>query len=323
MLLHFRDAVIFIAAMTSPLVSIVIPTYNRRAALSRAIASVFSQTIEDYELIVVDDGSTDDTLEMLAQLGDPRLRIICHHENLGAATARNSGIEASRGVYVAFLDSDDEWLPEKLERQTALMADQPAHTAASCASHFIVTGGDKSTWRRMLPEAFEWQRYLITHGCNLSPGSTLIVRRDVFSHVGLFDCTLCRYEDWDWLLRYLTHYTLAIAPQTLAVVNLSGIPSSNCLAQSIEILIPRWRETARKFGHTADRRLRSRFYLELAKSQMVEAKKISGFGNIIRALLLWPLQRPVAGVKLLHYLCSRQPRPLTSLPHKWHRRIQD
>lgn len=309
--------------MSTPLISVVIPTYDRSASLRRAIASVFCQTIDDYELIVVDDGSTDDTLQVLADIHDSRLRVIRHPKNLGASTARNSGVNASHGTYVAFLDSDDEWLPDKLAKQTALMAGQPPEVAACCTRHFVTKWSNGASWQRILPTENDWQRYLITHGCNLSPGSTLMVRRDVFADIGSYDTELCRYEDWDWLLRYLERYRLVIAPDMLAIVNLSAPPSSECLAQSMATLIPRWQMTARQFGLTAQRRMRARFYLELAKSQFLESRKKVGLINVLRALLLWPLQRPVAGTTLLRYLYEGKPEPSISLPRKWHHRVRN
>ena len=101
----------------SPVVSVIIPTYNRAHLIGRAIRSVLDQTYQDWELIVVDDASTDDIPGIVKGFTDGRVKYIRHDENKGAAAARNTGIQAARGAYIAFLDSDDEWLPEKLERQ--------------------------------------------------------------------------------------------------------------------------------------------------------------------------------------------------------------
>ncbi len=100
-----------------PVVSVVLPTYDRAAVIGRSIRSVLGQTYGDFELIVVDDGSTDATLERVASFHDGRIRCIRLERNRGAAAARNAGIEAAQGRLLAFQDSDDEWLPEKLDRQ--------------------------------------------------------------------------------------------------------------------------------------------------------------------------------------------------------------
>ena len=109
-----------------PSVSVVIPAYNRAATIVAAIDSVLRQTWTDFELIVVDDGSTDGTLAAAAAVADPRLRLVPAPRNLGAAGARNLGVEEARGTWIAFQDSDDEWLPEKLAKQMARLATPPA-----------------------------------------------------------------------------------------------------------------------------------------------------------------------------------------------------
>jgi glycosyltransferase involved in cell wall biosynthesis len=102
-----------------PLVSVVITTFNRSALVGRAIESVLRQTLDDLELIVVDDCSTDDTMDVVSRIDDPRLSLVRHEVNLGLAEARNSGIRRARGRFVSFLDDDDAWLPEKLAVQIA------------------------------------------------------------------------------------------------------------------------------------------------------------------------------------------------------------
>lgn len=104
----------------SPAVSVIIPSYNRAHMLGTAINSVLAQVFQDWELIVVDDGSTDNTEEVVHAFGDERIRYIRQGRNSGASAARNRCLAVSRGRYVAFLDSDDEWFPEKLTRQMAV-----------------------------------------------------------------------------------------------------------------------------------------------------------------------------------------------------------
>src|SRR5215468_5764628 len=103
-----------------PRVSVVVPVFNRPIAVARAINSVLVQTCQDFEIIVVDDASTDDTAAAVASIRDSRVRSIRHDRNRGGSAARNTGIEAAGAPLVAFLDSDDEWLPSKLERQLAV-----------------------------------------------------------------------------------------------------------------------------------------------------------------------------------------------------------
>src|SRR5262249_37649013 len=107
------------SAPTNPRVSVVMPTHDRADTVARAVQSVLVQTFQDLELIVVDDGSTDNTSAVLAALADPRLRVLRLDDNCGVSHARNIGVGAARGELLAFLDSDDEWLPEKLAAQVA------------------------------------------------------------------------------------------------------------------------------------------------------------------------------------------------------------
>jgi glycosyltransferase involved in cell wall biosynthesis len=112
------------------LVSVVLPTFNRGYCLERAIRSVLGQTYPDWELIVVDDGSTDDTQAVLESFKDPRIRVFRHSVNRGVAAARNTGLAAARGEFIAFLDSDDEWRPDKLTKQLDVMTRAPTRQLA-------------------------------------------------------------------------------------------------------------------------------------------------------------------------------------------------
>lgn len=98
-------------------VSVIIPTYNRAHLLGRAIQSVLAQTYEDFEIIVVDDASTDVTEQVVKSFADDRINYIRHQKNKGGSSARNTGIKAAKGEFIAFLDSDDEWVPKKLEKE--------------------------------------------------------------------------------------------------------------------------------------------------------------------------------------------------------------
>ena len=118
-------------------VSIIIPTYNRERLVCKAINSVLRQTYSDYELIVVDDGSVDQTPRAVSQFQDPRIRYLCQHINAGECAARNIGLTAAQGRYIAFLDSDDEWLPNKLEKQVKYFESRPQHVGAPL---YLATG---------------------------------------------------------------------------------------------------------------------------------------------------------------------------------------
>ena len=274
-----------------PRVSVIIPAYNRADVLPRAIASVLNQTFTDYEIIVVDDASTDNTRSVAENANGP-LRVISHELNRGAAAARNTGIRAAGEAYLAFLDSDDEWMPEKLARQIGLLEGLGTSYDACCSGRILKHPGLRYSWERHLPAEEHWTRYLLINGCDLSPGSTLVARRRVFEHTGLFDENLPRYEDWDWLLRYVADYDLAIVPEPQAIIHLSPPPPSDKVRASIPRFLDRWQGPVRQLGPTRHRRLRARLCFELAKALFHEGSTIRGILSVARGLWNWPLQRP-------------------------------
>ena len=126
--------------MIKPLVSIIIPCYNRADIIEPAIASVQAQTFQDWELIVLDDGSSDNIRGIMTKFmeTDPRIRLVCHTQNQGEPAARNTGISVALGRFIAFLDSDDEWLPEKLEHQVAAVMAMPDPENVFCVTQTLV-----------------------------------------------------------------------------------------------------------------------------------------------------------------------------------------
>lgn len=180
-----------------PIVSVIIPTFNRAALLRRAISSVFLQTWQDLELIVVDDASTDDTAQLLQDCRDSRLVMLRHAGNRGAPSARNTGLDKANGRYVAFLDSDDEWLPEKLSRQIQLI-EVCGESVGLVYTRFLKIG-----WPRQ-PE-FKAIRGDASNEILLrnfvGTTSTPLIRRSCLERSGGFDLSLQSCQDWDLWIR--------------------------------------------------------------------------------------------------------------------------
>lgn len=186
-----------------PSVSVIIPTYNRKDLVLETINSVLKQTFKDYEIIVVDDGSTDGTqLELSYLVHSGKLRYV-YQENNGLASARNRGIDESVGRYLAFLDSDDIWLPSKLEKQVAMLEKDPhcamVYTDSRNFNEYGLSpvsrlvSSDKNTMAGMI-----WE-YLVM-GNFINP-STVLIRKTVIGQVGYFDTALKMGEDWDFWMR--------------------------------------------------------------------------------------------------------------------------
>jgi len=206
-----------------PRVTVVIPTYNRARFIAEAIKSVLEQTFRDFELIVVDDGSTDDTAAVVSRFTDPRLRYV-YQTNQERSAARNHGIRLAQGEYVAFLDSDDVWLPAKLEYQVALLDARPAvglaYTGAYIFEDQLTFTEQRPRWRGQVLKAL-----LMEDNVVCGSGATPLVRRACFARVGGFDETASIYgvEDWDMWVRLATAgYEFDFVSQPLARCRVHG-----------------------------------------------------------------------------------------------------
>jgi glycosyltransferase involved in cell wall biosynthesis len=206
-------------------VSVIIPVYNRSSIVQRAIESALAQQLsaaDGIEIVVVDDGSSDAPAAALEPYG-PRVRLVRHEVNRGAAAARNTGIANAVGEYIAFLDSDDIWLTGKLEIQLGLMKSKGWR--ASCTSYQLSKAG----------RSFVSPHYLVW-GCFVSPGSTLICERTIFQEIGDFDTSFGRLEDWDWLLCYTRKLNLGFVAQSLALVDPSVGVDQTKVIRALEFL---------------------------------------------------------------------------------------
>ena len=187
-----------------PMVSVIIPVFNRPTAVRRAIESVLAQTFGDLELIVVDDGSTDTTPDVVARMLDPRIRLLRTDGNRGASAARNAGINHSTAPYVAFLDSDDEWLPTKLERQLQLFERGSERLGLVYAGTEQILPGGKV--RVCVPRRRDDLRRMLLTENVVGETSIGMVRRLALERIGGFDETLPALQDMDLWLRICEEY---------------------------------------------------------------------------------------------------------------------
>jgi glycosyltransferase involved in cell wall biosynthesis len=202
-----------------PEVSVVLPTYNRLPLLCRAVASVIGQTFSDWELIVVNDGSTDDTREYLEAIDDPRVRPLSL-EHRGITSARNAGLRLARGEWVAFHDSDDLWLPEKLEWQLRRVAAQPTCRWSYTRYSFIDTNGIPLPERSNLlplPVSGHILEPLLRFEVSTAV-PTMLVQRSLIEEIDGFDATMLFLSDYDFILRLAARSDVCALSETLALV---------------------------------------------------------------------------------------------------------
>jgi GT2 family glycosyltransferase len=194
-----------------PRVSVIVPAYNGARTILETIRSVQAQTFRDFELIVVNDGSTDGTLEVLAGVADPRLHVFSY-ENGGLATARNRGMARAAGELLAFVDADDCWTADKLEAQVSALDARPGAGAAYSWTRFVDENGREL--RRQKPVHFEGDVYreLLVQNF-LCSGSNILVRREVVDRVGGFDPGALQMEDWEFFVRAAGAFPFALVPR--------------------------------------------------------------------------------------------------------------
>lgn len=195
-------------------ISVIIPTYNRSNFLKRAIDSVLSQNYPASEIIVVDDGSTDDTLSFLNEY-ESRIRPIFLDTNSGVSHARNLGIAEARYTYIAFLDSDDYWLPEKLQRQTDFHHDNPQYKISYTDESWLYNGRHKKKKSHHTKPSGNIFVPSLSH--TLIGPSSVLIHRSVFDEVGVFDETLPVCEDYDLWLRITQHYSVGLIDEELII----------------------------------------------------------------------------------------------------------
>ncbi len=198
--------------MSKPKVSIVIPAYNSMKYLPDTLSSVWRQTFTDFEVLVVNDGSSDNIKEWASQVKDSRFKFISQ-ANQGVSAARNAGILASQGDYIALLDADDLWAPTKLETHV-LCLDKNPKVGLVCSWTAMMNAQGQPTGRFMKPVA-DGNIYTKILVKNIIDCPSVLVRRSCFNEVGLFDTNIRYNEDWEMWIRIAARYEFAVIKEPL------------------------------------------------------------------------------------------------------------
>ncbi len=282
--------------MTAPRVSVLIAAYDAAAFLQPTLDSVLDQTFGDLEVVVVDDGSRDDTAGVVrrAMIADPRVRLIVQ-ENRGLSATRNVGVRAARGDLVAFLDHDDLWHREKLAAQVARMDADPHTAVVSCYSALIDEEHRALGWRfggdangDVYDEMLVWDI--------VSGGSVALVRRAALEAVGPFDESLAIREDWDMWIRLARHYRFATVPRVLVGYTRTPANASRAyerLAEEGERVLAKVRRDDPRFDDARHRFCSARDLFATASFCAVDGRTALAWRYLARSLVLTPA--PVLG----------------------------
>lgn len=294
-----------------PMVSVVIPVRNRASLILRALDSVFSQTLRDFEVIVVDDGSTDGTPDAVADYGQP-VRLI-RRQSVGVSAARNVGIASALGDYIAFLDSDDWFEPTKLERQVAFFAAHPnvgmVYTRYSvfdelAGKQWVHSGG-------LTAQGDAFRDLLMGFMQTPLTTPTVMVRRAVFDTVDPFDTGMHMAEDIDLWCRIARRFDLGFIDEALAGIRIHGGNTSGRTTafENLEI----WSAIARRnlvgpdprLGFVFRRRVWAKIYWTVAEHRRSSGGAILNW-HYMKSLLTWPSVGRIRAVKNLLIAAARR-----------------
>lgn len=214
------------------MISVILPTFNRSNMIVRSICSVLNQTYKDFELIIVDDGSTDCTQDMVSRIKDSRIRYIRHEKNKGAAAARNTGIKAAQCDLIAFQDSDDEWVPEKLEKQIKAILALPDDFGVIYSAFWRLGKQKIYIPRKNISIKEGWMYKQLLYG-NIVGMPVSLIKKECFNVVGGFSENLRALEDWELFLRISKFFKFKYIDEPLVLsYETEGSVSKNVLAHA-------------------------------------------------------------------------------------------
>lgn len=214
-----------------PIISVVIPAYNAERTVLETVESVQKQTFSDIEIIVIDDGSTDRTVEIIQRIRDERLKI-CSYKNGGLPVARNRGISHANGEFISFIDADDLWTLDKLELQLAALQQHPEAGVAYSWTSYFIDGQEQSIfpYNPVFSEGNVYDKLLVNNF--VASGSNILARRKAIESVGEFEPTLKSCEDWDFYIRLAAKWHFVVVPKHQILYR----QSLNTLTSKVEVM---------------------------------------------------------------------------------------
>jgi glycosyltransferase involved in cell wall biosynthesis len=270
-----------------PKVSVIIPTHNRAEVLRSAIASVLKQTYQDFEVIVVDDASDDAPREVLTYFNDKRIKYVRHEVNKGDAGSRNTGILNSGGDYLAFLDDDDEWLPEKLQMQVDVLTNSASDIGGVYTGMLIIDRTGKISGTHIPVQGVKSPADLSAE--NVIATSSIMLRRECFQKVGLFDEKIPYTNDYDMWIRISAEFKLECIKKPLVKYSAAGgnklSTDYDKVIKGQEILIDKYDQLFAR-----NRKNCSRYYLSLGILYCYNKHPAKGRRAFLKAIQLYPFE---------------------------------
>ena len=299
------------------LISVIIPTYNRAHCIGRALASVKAQGISDMEVIIGDDASTDNTVPVVKAL-IPEATVVRLPFNQGASAARNAALVLAKGDLLAFLDSDDEWLPGKLEKQIGFLQRHPE--IGLCGSGHLLACKDGSKVEFPGKNPPDWRREL--HSAESFHGAcTPLIRHEVLEKVGFLDEKLRVLEDWDWMLRISRDFGIHVIPEMLTIIHENNPSDPNHTLASTDYFLTKHHEEFLQYGAPHAGRVISQHYENAARNLFRHGRTKEGCSMLWKSVKSSPLRNPaslaafplagvdaVLGMKLLPEILARRNR---------------
>jgi glycosyltransferase involved in cell wall biosynthesis len=285
-----------------PEVSVIIPTYNRANVLSRAVKSVLNQVYRDFEIIVVDDGSTDNTEQVARAFDKQQVKYVRHEKNMGPAAARNTGIGHATGKYIAFQDSDDEWFPQKLGRQVQVFETASDRVGAVYTGFWRIRNSSRKYEPRNR-EKLEGDIHRELLRGNFLGTPTILIKEECFRSAGLFDEKLFHLEDWEAWLRISTDYEFRVIDEGLVVAYEMADSASRNLSTLIEAHEYILGKHCEMFRMHPDIHAEEQYWIGNLWCQSGDSVK--GRHYFRKSLKAIPLNPKYAGVFLLSFLSPR------------------
>ena len=300
-------------------VSVVIPFFNRVSLLPRALNSVIGQTHQDLDIILVDDGSSEDCSEVLSSIQDDRVRLVRHEKNQGVSAARNSGIKAAQGHYISFLDSDDEFLPTKIEKQLGQLRSSVSGDVVSyCLSDVVSDADGKVTNFHDFSKEGDLLHYALMGSVEMSNGpglcvlmNELLMTREQMISVGGFNESYRMHEDWEFLVRLAMRYRFVCMKEFLVRNHKHDLGHiANDFKGVPEVRYRMMEEHRQLFDN--DIEARASFYSELAYFQGVCGERGKAILSLAKCVACRPLNKDPY-IKLGMLLTNRIQPPRTDL----------